>query len=72
MGIPGEDGYETPDDAPSTALGYMLEEGCHDEVIELLIGMLVKRGMARDEAEAALERECGEWLRDQQDDYWLY
>ena len=72
MSIPGEDGYVTPDDQPSTALGYMLEEGCHTEVIELLIGMLVARGMARDEAEAALERECGEWLRDQQDDYRLY
>jgi hypothetical protein len=70
MSIPGEDGFETPDDAPSTALGYMLEQGDHDIIIDLLRGMLAKRGMTGDEIDAALEGECVAWLRDQVEQWW--
>ena len=62
---------EIPDDRPTTAKGYMYEEGCHNEVVDLALGLLVKQGMTIDEAEAALERECSEWLRDQQDEWWM-
>jgi hypothetical protein len=70
MSIPGEDGFETPDDTPSSALGYMLEQGDHDIIIDLLRGMLAKRGMTGDEIDAALEGECVAWLRDQVEQWW--
>lgn len=73
MSIPGEDGYETPDDGtPSTtpALDYMLEEGCHTDVIDILCEMLVKRGMTRDEVDAALNEACGQWLEDDTEKWW--
>lgn len=72
MSIPGEDGYETPDDGPNTALDYMLEQGDHDIIIDLLRGMLAARGMTGDEIDAALEGECARWLREQYADWWEY
>lgn len=63
-------------DMPSTpsktpALDYMREEGFRDDVIDLLYDLLVARGMTRDEVDAALNTACGEWLTDQQDEWWM-
>ena len=52
------------------ATDYMLEEGEHDIVIDLLRGMLAACGMSGDEIDAALEGECARWLWDQQEDWW--
>lgn len=52
------------------ATDYLLEQGDHDIVIDLLRGMLAARGMTGDEIDAALERECAHWLRDQREEWW--
>lgn len=52
------------------ATDYMLEQGDHDIVIDILRGMLAARGMSGDEIDAALEGECARWLRDQREEWW--
>ena len=71
MSIPGEDGFETPDEPSTTpARDYMYEEGCHNEVVDLALGLLVARGMTQEEAEAALEKACSEWLAADTEQWW--
>ncbi len=66
-----DEGYETPDEPSKTpATDYMLDEGEHDIIFDLLRGMLAKQGMSGDDIDAALEGECAGWLRDQQEQWW--
>lgn len=60
--------FQPPSRTP--AMDYMLEEGCHTEVIDILCELLAARGMTRDEVDAALNKACGEWLEDQTEKWW--
>lgn len=53
------------DELPATALDYMLEQGDHEIVIDLLRGMLAKHGLSGAAIDTALEGECRKWLADQ-------
>jgi hypothetical protein len=64
------DTADGPDEEPLTAVAYLYELGEHTTVIDLLTEMLVATGLTEAEVTAALEKKAGDWLADQQTQWW--
>lgn len=62
---------EAPEDeGPSTAVGYILETGDAQEIIDLLREMLVATGMTVAALDADLEARAKQYLADQTEQWW--